>query len=306
MRNPFYIEFYQERTFGELINATFEFLRLNVRTLGSILLQLSLPAVFFAAFVLNGLQEALGNTPDAQEDLPAALLYIFLLLITFNVSVAAVLGVLYEWMKEYRATGGRVEMSLSVCWSRMKPHVLPLAITTFLHLGILVVATLPVALLFGLLSSALANTGGFFLLAFLLFLAIFALFTVLSTPLLLMYPMQIFENLSYVQALRRAFRLVYPHHKYEVAGLVVVIFIIYYAIQLIFVLPFQLITLYLSLHESELLFGEWIQASTYAFSMLGYYLTLPIFWVAMGLQYFSLVEKYEMIGLKQKIEQIGQ
>ncbi len=309
------IELREKRDFGEKINATFSFIRYNFSQLARMMLTLSLRVVIVCGILLSvvarTLTSSIGGELSGVSDAfsqvwlaytaPATIISFLVLSIGLILSVALV----YEFMLVY-AEFGRDSISLKVVWQRARRHIVRLLISTLGNAFVFIIITLIFVSVTGVLA-AFGGTGGAIAALFLGFFAFIGAF-ILTAPLLLIYIIQVVEKASYGKALSRLFQLVEGREWFSTAGIAFLMLVIYYFFQLIFSIPLQVLNFIVLAHGFEQGGIENIHFLTvlsYIIAFLGYFLTMPIFWIAMAFQYFNLVEKREMVGLISKIDQIG-
>ncbi len=315
------IELRKKRDFGDKINATFEFLRLNFKPLFKAILFIALPIVMICAIAMSLASSVLGGIgtetatglPQAYEQLlnlytsPVIILIfivmIIVMIIVMSLGFVFTLAVTYEFMLIYMENGDTND--IGVLWKRSLKHIWRLIIGS---IGNSILIALLFLILFGVIASfSILGTGGVIAGFFFGFFAFFGIFILIS-PLLLVYPIQVIESASYGQALGRVFQLVKGREWFSTAGLAIIMLIVYYFMQLIFSIPFQIINFSTSFHSLEsgtpASFGIG-SVITYVISLLGSFFTIPVFWVSMAFQYFNLVEKRELVGLMSEIDKIG-
>lgn len=311
--HPNKIELRKKRDFGDKINATFEFLRLNFKHLFKVIFFIAVPVVLVCAIALSLISSVFGGLGNEELTDPTQMFgqtlalfgpatIVMFLVLSFGFIIT--LSVTYEFMLVYSEGGDVTDIGL--LWKRSVKNIVNLILSTLGNSVLVFIVMLVFAGVIGAFS--VLGAGG--IIAG-LFFGIFALFgiVVLFSPLALIYPVQVLEKASYGKALSRVFQLVKGREWLSTAGLIFIMIIISYFIQLIFTLPFQIINFTTTMHNvsegNPPSFGM-TYVLTYVFSILGSFLTTPIFWVAMAFQYFNLVEKRELVGLISEIDKIGE
>lgn len=307
------IELRKKRSFSDKINVTFEFLRLNFKPLFKVILFIAIPFVLVCAITMSLTSSFFGNVGSSEvgglSESYAQLLSIYsspsflIVVLLLSIGFVFTLSVTYEFMNVYMEGGDLNDVSN--LWQRSIKHVLGLVVSS---IGNTFIMSLVFLVLIGIIASfSVFGSSGVIAAFFFGFFAVIGLF-ILMSPLFLVYPIQVIENVSYGKALSRVAQLVKGREWFSTAGLAFIMFILYYFIQLLFSIPFQIINFATVLHDVEQgavpEFGIFT-VLTYVVSVLGSFFTIPIFWVAMAFQYFNLVEKRELVGLISQIDKIG-
>jgi hypothetical protein len=279
------MKLYEQRDFGEKINATFTFLRAHFLPLGKSLLYIAGPAV-----LLVGIFSALSatnlffNSGDvSEEEILTSVGGSGLAGLMSLLSVPLVIGVVYGYFVLYFEEDQPIEVS--DVWQKVKktyPNFLLSAIVTTLLITIgFVFLIIP----------------GFILLAALSFIFI----------------LQAKERISFGEAFSRCFTLISGNYL-STLGLLLVMLILQSIVTSVFNLPLIIFTgagAFLSssgdfdMENSSAL----LQALFIIFqviSTLGSQFMYAITLVAIAFQYGNLVEKKESAGLMEEVEKIGE
>lgn len=279
------MKLYQERDFGEKINATFSFLRQNISQLGKSLLYIAGPAVLVVGIVsaLSVSDIIFNDTPSVEEAMSlmggSSLAGLLSLL-----SMPLVIGVVYGYMKVYFESESPKDINISDVWSNTKRYFLPILIS--------IVAMFVVVLI-----------GFFFLIVpgFLLLSALSFIFIILVK-----------EDVSFGEAFSRCFRIVSDHYL-STLGLLLVVLILQSILASVFSLPLMVFTGVGAFFSSS---GDIdtensstvVQALIIVFQVvgtLGGQFLYAISLVAIAFQYGNLVEKKESAGLMEEIDTLG-
>lgn len=278
---------YQQRDFGEKINATFTFLRDHFLPLGKSLLYIAGPAVLLVG-IFNALSASNLFFNDGEVSAEEALtsaggLGIAGLLALLTVPL--VIGVVYGYMSLFFEQEASEEIGVANVWTKVKEHYLSIL------LGTVVVSVLTfIGFIFLLIP-------GFILLAALSFI----------------FVLLVKERLSFGEAFSRCFKLVSDHYL-STLGLLLAMLILQSIVTSVFNLPLIIFTgagAFLSssgdfdMENSSAI----VQALFIVFqviSTLGSQFMYAITLVAIAFQYGNLVEIKESAGLMEEVATIGQ
>lgn len=286
------IVFYKIRNFSQKLNATIEFIRQNVKTLGTSIIYILGPIA-----ILNGLlfsqfiNFAFGNM-EAQDPVnvqnPFGQIFnpsYFGFLILSSFSTLLNFSVVFNFMKIYQNKYPEkitVMEILNASWKDLLPLFL---------LGIIVS-------IFSMIGFMAFIIPGIFLIV------------VLS----LSFPVRFFEGGGLIDSIGRCFKLI-KGKWWSTFGLLIVSSILMYAVSMIFIMPFYafyFLSIFTLVEESGISADTsswWFQAGmtfSVMFMMLGSFLTYSIPIVALSFQYFNLKERQESVGLMQEIEQLDE
>ena len=284
------IVFYKIRNFSQKLNATIEFIRQNVKSLGKAILYILGPIA-----ILNGLlfsqyiDFAFGNM-SAQDPIdiqnPFAFVfnptYIgFIILSIFSALLN--FAIIFNFMKIYKSKYPE-EITVTEVLNASWRDVLSLFVLGFITTILIMV--------------------GFF--AFII--PGIYLMVVLS----LAIPILFFEGNGIFESIGRSFKLI-KGKWWSTFGLLIVASILMYAVSMIFILPFyvfyfiSIFTLIEEIGFSADTSSWWFQGGmtlSVMFMILGSFLTYSIPMVALSFQYFNLVERQESVGLMSEIEEL--
>ena len=264
------INFYRERTFGEKLNTTFDYLRHSWRPLLRYSLYFILPLCLVQAFFLNQL---MSNT---FIDFPVASESSFSNVISRERREGGLRGVTFD---ELRAPLGRlVGRSVRVLLFGL---LLSLLVGAFIGLPALLgslwtlLATIPVTLLLVLL---------------------------FISPLWLFAPLYLLGDRPFFASFRQAFRWGMPAW-FEIFGLMLVFGLIGSIVNMVTYLPWYLFTfigqLFSYTEGNGMADTLWFQLTSYILGIIqsyGYYLSQVIAMTGIAFEYFHLREKHEGVS----------
>lgn len=313
MQNFQLIEYHHQRDFSRKMNATFEFIKQNWKSLGKSTLLIAGPPVFIASLMMGSFFGDMFNPGKLQAD-PEASLALFtsstfwiqfclamtMFLLSSVMSVATINNyiLLYEELKTN-------QIPTSLVWERVRSTFwLYLGTTiyfffTFIALGFVV--AIPVAIL-----SAVSPV----LVVLLIWAMFFALFYVLFSV-SLTYIIRAYEGRGFFEAMVRSFNLI-KGKWWSTFGLIMILYFIMVTISYIPIFPVYIVMGISALHdvsEGSTLDSMEGMSTTMMILMALYYMiqlllsALPNIGVAF--QYFNLVERKEARGLMSSIETFG-
>ncbi len=281
------IKLYEQRDFGDKINATFTFLRQNFIPLGKSLLYIAGPVIVVVGIIsaLNATRLFFNDGDFSEQEAFSFAGSMGLISLFTMLSGALVIGIVYSYFSLYAERDDYDNISVSEVWARTQAHLLPILLS-------LVIMTILIIVGFVFLI-----IPGFILLAALSFIFI----------------LQVKERLSFGEAFSRCFRLVSDHYL-STLGLLLVMIMLQAIVGSIFGIPLLLITGASAFFSTST--GYDLQDSSVAtqalfiiaqvVSTLGSQFLYSIFLIAIGYQYGNLVEKKEAAGLMQDIDSLGQ
>ncbi|WP_128545666.1 hypothetical protein [Larkinella soli] len=273
---------FQQRDFGEKINATFQYAVQQARSLGAALLSIAGPVALLAGIGsgLMPLSEIFSRGTRIGDDYfgviaPGSGGVVMLLTIFFSLlTTLFVYLTVYGHLKVYdRTQGGPVEVA--DVWSEVKQSLV----------GALGAAFISAVLIFvGML---------FFLLPGIYFAVVFSLAVVVV----------VFENQTPVRFMGRCFDLIRDHW-WSTFGLIIILSMITYILGIAFSLPVAVVS---ALNGMKVLpeVPTFVNILTSVISTVGSALVSSLMALALGFQYFNLVEKREGKGMLSAIESIG-
>lgn len=279
----------QQRSFSEKINATFEFIRQNFKSLFKCLIFIAVPPLLIVGIYSGIVQSNLDISSIMEETNPLASIGAFYarmmpVTVLFYVTNALVIGILYEYMILYK-TNPPDQITPASVWEAIKKDYFQLLLAVFV-ISILVT-----------LGFVFFIIPGFFL----------------GAALSLIFIIVVYEKKGFGHAFQRCFYLTSGNYLSTI-GLLFVMSILFFLIALLFGLPvsilngvegFLLATDDVSLRESSFLFRmSFILGQV--LNTVGTQLASTVIFIAIGFQYFNLVEKKEAAGLMESIHTIGE
>ena len=277
----------QQRGFSEKINATFEFIRQNFKSLFKSLIYIAGPPLLIVGIYSGVLQSNLTTVVDETNpfagltELYTRLTPIFIL--TY-LTTTLVIAIVYEYMVLYNKDNLE-EITPAMVWNEIKKDYFQLLLSAFVV-------------------SIIVSTG---------FLFFFIPGIFLGAALSLIFIIQVREKKGFGQAFQRCFYLTSGNYLSTI-GLLFVIFILYLLIAVLFGLPttilggiegFLMASDDVSLRETSIIFKiTFIVAQV--LNTLGSQLAYAVVLIAIAFQYFNLVEKKEATGLIESIHTIGE
>ncbi|GHA55798.1 hypothetical protein [Pontibacter akesuensis] len=272
----------EERNFGEKLNATFRFIRQNFKPLLRALLLYALPVALLAG-IFSGLHQArlfrslsggdvyetVGEYGVAQQLTSVN----YLLTLFFSmVSVLMVYLVVYSYMVAYQDTEDEVQPS--AVWEHIKANALKV-IYSGIALGVVIILSV-------------------FLLGFGIYLGVvLCLFVVVMVR----------EELGLIDTIERCFYLI-KRNWWATFGLIFIVSMIQGMISWLAALPLGAVMV-MKMLQVPGMESEFLLIASNTLTTLLTTLTYCISAVAVGFQYYNLVEQKDGIGLLEKAEMIG-
>jgi hypothetical protein len=310
------IEYHHTRDFSRKMNATFEFIRQNFKSLGKSILVIAGPPVLVASLIIaTFIDEFLGLTKAATMNsgdseifetyfmsvtfwLQIALMFLLFLLSSI-MSIATINNyiILYE-------EKGTNKIEVMDVWNRVRETFWMYFGTTLvfflLAIAAYIVLVIPVAIL-ATVSPALIFLG---------MMAMFCTVVYLIVSVSLTYIVRAYEKKGFFDAIGRSFKLVRDKW-WSTFGLIFVLYIVMMTISYIFLIPWYVAMVTTALHSTS---TEILDQSTMTWSTIVlftlYYLAQMVLGalpnIGIAFQYFNLVERKEAKGLLSKIDTLGQ
>jgi hypothetical protein len=316
MENFNAIEYHHTRDFSRKMNATFEFIRQNFKSLGKSILVIAGPPVLVASLIIaTFIDEFFGLTKAATMNsgdseifetyfmsvtfwLQIALMFLLFLLSSI-MSIATINNyiILYE-------EKGTNKIEVTDVWNRVRETFWMYFGTTLvfflLAIAAYIVLVIPVAIL-ATVSPALIFLG---------MMAMFCTVVYLIVSVSLTYIVRAYEKKGFFDAIGRSFKLVRDKW-WSTFGLIFVLYIVMMTISYIFLIPWYVAMVTTALHSTS---TEMLDQSTMTWSTIVlftlYYLAQMVLGalpnIGIAFQYFNLVEMKEAKGLLGKINTLGQ
>lgn len=307
------IEFRQKRDFSEKVSATFDFLRINFKSLARSIILIAGPLilvgiaifVIFSARLVASFQE-LTNGDSLSS--PLSIFTLFGGLAIFIIVIyTAIVAVIYTYLQLYLDDSPDIG-DFQTIFDYTKRNFGIVLTSTFALLFLLVVFVILAAILFAALGGIVGTSGVWLTVVFGIFV-IFPLFIYLAIGLSFVYFIRVIEGIGLWDSILRSFSLI-SGHWWATFGYVIAIGFIQGFMGYIFQIPllvYSAIFPLVSLSETD----------TSAVYMAGY-VVLGLFYVfgsqllntfnltAIAFQYFNIVETKEGVGLMNRIEKVGE
>lgn len=279
------IPLYQQRDFGEKINATFTYATQQIRSLGLALLYIAGPPTLIAGIVggvyQSNILKTVGtfgggqlNVVDPFKFLDQVFSPAYWLLIVFSViSYVCVSLTVYSHMRLYARNQG-APITVDAVWRDVQAMLVG-GIGVSLVLGAAIVAGMILFIIPGIYLSIPLSLG----------LAVFA-----------------FEGKPTGEIFTRCFTLIRDKW-WSTFGLIIVMSIIVGVVSLVFSIPATIVTVMGIVGKENS--NSLVIILTQALAILGARLLSALVVLALGFQYFNLVERQEGTGLLSAINSIG-
>lgn len=278
------INFNQQRDFGEVLNATFAFFRLNLMPLGRALLLFACPFLILQGIVRVTFDQGYSSLSNILFMHGANFLVTryfssitMLLLTSFLSNLMANLTV-YSYIKAYNDKSN-ISLKMEDVWRNLRGNF------------------------FRLFFASMITTLMFYSGLIMCFIPGIYLYVSLSFTLIIM----MFEGASFGQAFSRSFSLAH-YQWWSVFLLLLMMIFILYIISLIFTIPQTLIKSMYHLNslttDREGLIIKYVLISMTMLSTLASGFMYCVMYIAMSFKYFSIVEKKESPGLLKEIAEM--
>lgn len=309
------IEYHLTRDFSSKMNATFEFIKQNWKSLGKATLLIAGPPVFIASLVMGSYfgdmfnLSTVGN-PEKTIELFSSpsfwmqfILAMVLLVLSSVMSIATINNyiLLYEELKTN-------EIPTALIWDRVRKTIWTYLGTViyffFTFTAFCVLIMIPMGV-FSTLSPALTVLG-----AWIFMVAIFYLMVSVS----LTFIIRAYEGIGFFDALGRSFKLV-KGKWWSTFGLIFILYFIMMIISYIPIFPLYIIMGVSALHNistdptANPLESEGLSTVTMVLMALYYMIQLLLSAlpnIGIAFQYFNLVERKEAKGLMSSIDSFGE
>jgi hypothetical protein len=295
------IEFQRYRDFGQIINATFEFIRQNFMPLLKSIIFIVGPFILLAG-IFGGLYQKSVFSFYQMTSLSnfgiVALIYFLMIII----SMVTMISVVYSYVLIYLQRADDTIIQIDEVWSEVKSIILKvigISISLFIFfILIFLVLFIPLALLFNISNNPFS--------IFLIMLIMMFPLVYLANKFTLVYFAGLYEKTGVIESLKRSSYLI-KNRWWFTLGLVFVLSLIQGFLGFLLQVP-QYIAMMTVMFNSmdgtgvdgvtEIIFI--VTSVISAFNFIFY--TIPL--IAITFHYFSLVEQKEAKGLIEKIESI--
>jgi hypothetical protein len=306
-RNPFILR--KERSYGQKIESSFEFIRLTVKPLFKSLLFYTSPFVlvgmFMLGYVLSFIIAVAENTnvgvaPQEDEFVMVGLAvmgFMFLMVFAGSMVLAVVFSVIRLYEEKEHANFDHKDV-----WGKIKKLYWPLVGTLFVY-----------SMIFGVTYTILMLVLSL-VLSFAPLLVLPVVYLIISFFMVFMFTaisIQFFDSVSLGRAFSRTFKVL-KDNWWASVGLFITLLIIYNAMVPLFSLPFYA-NMIIGMNTAEIdLMSDppmYFQLLNYLFAailLLGSFFSYSVSIVGMSLQYFSLSEARDAKALLRRIRNMGQ
>jgi hypothetical protein len=314
MENFNFIDFHRTRDFSRKLNATFEFVKQNFKSLGKSILFIAGPPVLVASLIIGSFMSefmnfsVMGNPgEELQAYATSVTFWLQLALMAVFLTISGVMNIAtvnnYLLLYEKKQTN---KIEVSEVWEEVRKTFWMYFTTVFLFMILFVAAIIVMLIPMGLLGaiSPVLSVFGFLIfycgLIYFFFGAAFV------------FIIRTYEKKGFFESVFRSFKLV-KDKWWSTFGLVVILYMIMGISSYIFLIPYYIIAGVSALHTTTAgTFQEpslTMQVMTIVFFTL-YYLAQMVLTalpnVGTAFQYFNLVELKEAKGLMAQIETLGQ
>ena len=303
------IRFYRERTFGEKLNITFDYLRENWRPLLRFSLYLILPLCLIQSFFLNRFMvntlTDLSSEGDFTSDIfPILLSQIVGIFCCYMAGYILLSALIYGLMQTYERRDGGLRGITFTEFSGTLPRMAGRSLFILLF-----------GLFIGILLGVAVAAPAFMISSWTLLVSLPLLCLVLlliASPMWLLPPLYLLGNRPFFPALGQSFRWGLRAW-FEVFGLMIVFGLIGGIVNMITYLPWYFFALFGQLYNltSNALAQDslWYQLTSYILGIIqsyGYYISQVIALTGIAFEYFHLREKHEGITAHADIASFSQ
>lgn len=265
-----WINLREERDFGEKVNATFQFVRQNFKSLSLCLLLMGAPIMIAGILLFRYIIILIKIVPDNQNPTGSFLTLVVFFLI-YMIAGSWLSTLIYSYINEY--LDGNLEITCGKVFKR-----------ALMKIGKVLGATIITAMLVTIASVLFVIPG--------IFLAVsLSLVTVILMA----------EDKSIVKSIWRSISLIRGKW-WSTFGLLMVISIIVVLLQFVINMILAIISAYPRLMHQSVTVSETSKVLFLSFMSIGATMLLPIIYIAIAFQYFNLVESKESQGLRQQID----
>ena len=271
------MQLYQQRDFGEKINATFQYATQHFRSLGMALLYIAGPVALASGIATGLYQQSVFNALDQPVLLPYGSLFSISYILSFLFSLLTNLAVsltVYGHLRLYSHAPDE-PISVGAVWSE-------------------ILAVFSQALVASALAAVVIIIGTLFLIVPGIYLGVVLSLAIVVT---------VFEDVPANQLFNRCFELIQGKW-WSTFGLILVVALIVWAMSLLFTLPLGVISLLRIMKVVPNIPGA-VTVLTTIIGTVGRALLSSLLSLAIAFQYFNLVERREGRGLLTAIDNLG-
>ena len=316
MENFRFIEFQHARDFSMKMNATFEFIRQNFKSLGRCILYIAGPPALIGGMIMANfmgdymkmVMGSVGGNPDIFMNYLSSgsfWLQVSMGLLFGLLSFVSTIATIYNYLILYEQKRSN-QIEVSEVWTRVR-DTFWMYFGTAIFYGILFLFVYVILLIPMVILSAISP--------FLIFFGVLGVIIGLLYLLFgssLVFMIRAYEKKGFFESIMRSFYLVRGKW-WSTFGLVLLLILIVTAVSYAFMIPYYMVTLTSALHKvspdsfSEPSSGSVIiSTSFFALYYLGQVFLYALPNVGIAFQYFNLVELKEAKGLMNEIETLGQ
>lgn len=295
------IEFKRYRDFGQIINATFEFIRQNFGPLLKSLIFIVGPFLLITGIVSGFYQKSIfsfSNLTSLSGFGISMLVFILAAFLTLQMMTATV----YSFLMIYLERTEFIPIQIEEVWEGVKKNFLKVLGMT-LSLGLIAFIGI---IIFGVFVVVVINAASNPFLVFFFFLLLFFPAAFLYIKISLVYIITIYENAGVIASIQRSFYLT-KNKWWFTFGLVLVLSLIQGFMGFVFQIPQYIITFVTMFNSMD---GTGVDGVTEIIILITsiistlQYLLYAISFIGIAFYYFSLVEQKEAKGLIEKIDSI--
>jgi len=318
MENFQFIDYHRKRDFSKKVNATFEFVKQNFKSLFKSILFIAGPPMLIGSLLIGSFlgdfitmsQKAVIDPLGFQNYLSTASFWLqfAMMMICVTISLVITLSTINNYLILYEEKKtNRIEVS--EVWERVRTTMMMYFGTVFLFIVLFMVAYVAIVIIAVAVASISAVAGG--VLMVLLILFFFLGFFYLTIGVSLTFIIRSYEKKSFFASVARSVKLVQGKW-WSTFGLIFILYMIMMIISYIPMIPFYIMLFINSMHSVSNGSLQQPSATVQVWTTLSfvlYYLvqmllsTLPN--VGIAFQYFNLVELKEAKGLMSDIETLG-
>lgn len=267
-----------ERDFSESISTTFDFLRYNFKMIMTLLVRIPGPLLIFSVFLIIPYYiNAFDMTSKGIVDFDPTTMTLFGIgmLIYFVASILSILAV-NEFIGLYLKSESPELITVKDVYAKVKTHFWE-------------------------------YLGGYLLLGLIVMVGFVLLFIpgiYLGVALMLTFSVITIEKVGVFDGISRSYKLI-AGNWWSTFGLMFVIMILTVFIMYLFILPLGMITGFLLVSSDFGWFASFSYGLVNSLTLVVSFFLSAIYFIAINIKYFSLVEQKEQVGLKEQIEEMN-
>lgn len=318
MENFNVIEFHRTRDFSRKMNATFEFIKQNFKSLFKSMILIGGPPVLIAGLIIGSFmgdfmsltqQAALGGGQvEGMENYFLSVsfwLQILLMIIFLTLSTVMNIATINNYLVLYGEKRTN-DIQVSEVWERVRATFWMYFRTMILFIVLIVAAEIILLIPVGILGAISPFLVFFGMMVFV------CLFIYLCFGSSLVFVIRAYEKNGFFEALARSFKLV-KDKWWSTFGLVTVLYLIMGVGSYLFIMPWYIVMFISTMHSTSVdVFAQpsssWQIMTVVVFTL--YYLAQMVLAalpnIGIAFQYFNLVELKEAKGLMSQIDSLGQ